>query len=99
MNFWRGLATRLGPSARYRLAPWLVFFGLLVIYHSNGRFIAGSDVYCTRFMPVNLALRGSYYFDPTKPYSMGTPVFDPGSPSHGKMISPYSEWPATLLTP
>lgn len=43
--------------------PLLVFFALFIVYNLNGRFMGGSDVYSTRFMPVNLALRGTYYFD------------------------------------
>lgn len=84
---------------RSHVVPLVFFILLVLVYNLNGRFVAGSDVYSTRFMPVNLALHGTYYFDPTKPYDLGTVVKDPQSPSNGRMISVYPTYTPTLLAP
>lgn len=97
----RAYTRAAGFCARHRqaLVALGLFLGLVLVYNANGRFIAGSDVYCTRFMPVNLALNGHEYFDPAKPYYLGTVVSDLASPSHGRMISPYPTYTPTLLLP
>jgi hypothetical protein len=77
----------------------MLMAGLVVVYQANGRFIGGSDAYCTRFMAVNLARDGSYYFDASKPYAMGVVVDDPASPSFGRMINQYNDFVPTLLAP
>lgn len=79
--------------------PLVLFCFLWLCYNANGRIYAGSDVYSSRFMPVNLAVRGSYYFDASKPYHLGTVVEDPASPSYQKMISVYHTYTPTLLLP
>jgi hypothetical protein len=83
-----------------RFLPAVLFLALFVAYNANGRFMAGSDVYLSRFMPINLVLTGSYYPDPTKIYNSGaTPVNDPTCPSHGKLVSVYHAYTPTLLAP
>lgn len=95
----RPLFRRTKRLARHAVLPLFLFFALVVVYNLNGRFLAGSDVYSTRFMPVNLALRGTYYLDPAQPYNMGMIVTDPRSPSFGRMVSVYPTYTPTLLLP
>ncbi len=88
------------PLARH--AHWILFAALTLIYNLNGRFIAGSDVYSTRFMCVVLAKNFSYYLpDPAekKPWNLGTIVEDPKSPSNNKAISVYPTYMPTLCLP
>lgn len=79
--------------------PWVLFALLWLCYNANGRIYAGSDVYSSRFMPVNLAVHGSYWFSGDKPWHLGTVVDDPASPSYKKMISVYHTYTPTLLLP
>lgn len=95
----RAFCRGVGRFVRHTVPPLFIFAVLVVSYNLNGRFMAGSDVYSTRFMPVNLALRGSYYLDPAQPYNMGMMVTEPESPSFGKMISVYPTYTPTLLLP
>lgn len=81
------------------LLPVALFCFLWLCYNANGRIYAGSDVYSSRFMPVNLALRGSYYFPGGRPWDLGTVVEDPASPSYNRMISVYHTYTPTLLLP
>lgn len=94
-------------APRRRISDWLVpsalFVFLFVVYNLNGRFIAGSDVYSTRYMPANLAVYGTYYFPdnlpPDRNWNLGTRVVDVNSPSHMKAISVYPTYVPTILLP
>lgn len=90
-----------GRSLLSRSLPWILLIGLFVTYNLNGRFIGGSDVFSTRFMPIILAKTGSYYFDESGVgrWNLGTMVQDPASPSNGKYISVYPTYMPTLLSP
>lgn len=89
------------PAGLWRgwLGAACVFLFLWLVYNLNGRFVAGSDVYSSRFLPIQLATKGTYYLDPSKPYHLGTMVTDKKSPSFGKMISVYHAYTPTLLLP
>ncbi len=101
MTFENQHRSRWGKLA-YAL-PWIICAILFVIYNLNARFIGGSDVYATRFMPVMLAKNFSYYFPqqgaPQIPWNLNTIVDDPKSPSYGKVISVYPTYMPTLLFP
>ncbi|MBI1784207.1 hypothetical protein HYR69_03605 [Candidatus Sumerlaeota bacterium] len=91
-------------SIVHRFLPHLICVVLFIIYNLNARFIAGSDVYATRFMPVMLAKNNfSYYFPndgvPKIPWNLNTRVEDPKSPSNGKVVSVYPTYMPTLLYP
>lgn len=96
-NRWRGL--------------WLgvvLTLGLWLVYSSSARFIAGSDVYPARFIPVSLVTEGNYdlnefHFIRGPKGDGGCPggqlFSDPGKPYDGRVLSYYPTLVATLIAP
>jgi len=77
-----------------------------VIYFANGRFIAGSDVFPTRFLPISLVTEGNYDLNeftflqyPNKTFPGGRYFEEPGKPYHQKLLSSSPTFIPTLIAP
>lgn len=93
---------------RRRILALLVTSALVVVYCSNGRFIAGSDVYPARFIPVSLVTEGDYDLNEftfirgaegTGGIPGGQLFEEPGKPYDGRCLSYYPTFIPTLLAP
>ncbi len=96
--------------ARHRggLLKLLAVAALVIVYCSNGRFIAGSDVYPARFIPVSLVTEGDYDLNEftfirgaegTGGIPGGQLFAEAGKPYDGRCLSYYPTFIPTLLAP
>jgi len=106
-KFFTGISRFTGRHSRLFAALGISL--LFIIYQSNARFIAGSDVYPARFVPISLVTEFNYDMDEflflrnndPKNWAPGAKYYpvSPGKPYSDKCISNSPTLIATLLAP